>query len=334
MADPKKYLDLTGLNYLVSKMKQIFIPQNQKGEAAGVAEDLHAIEVSKLVQTHSNTLNTPYKEGLTAAAHGVCLVSVTGNYKTLLYIATSSTRYVYFQSCNNGVWSPWVMVSHAAAFKDNKIYVSPTGNDTTGNGTSEAPYASLAKALSVIPKNLGGQTITINIAPGTYAEAGPDIAGFFGGTLEIAGDSTTPPVFNNRISCDNCSCRLSFKYITVYAESTWAGLSFSRCSNVEINNCKVIAATDGQGYGIYSAFLSTVYAQNCEINNCLSAVMCAWGEMYISALTGTGNRYAASASLGGQIGIGTSVPGYTIAQYQTATGGRIYRDAQINVPKY
>jgi hypothetical protein len=51
------------------------------------------------------------------------------------------------------------------------IYVSTTGNDMTGNGTASNPYASLAKAQSVIETSTCGsrtQAATVLIGPGIY----------------------------------------------------------------------------------------------------------------------------------------------------------------------
>lgn len=304
------------------------------GFAQETAEDLHTITECKTVQCYSNTLNTPFKEGLTNAAHGVCIVAATGNFRSLVYIATSSSAPIWYQACVDGTWGRWVRVSYAGVFKDNAIYVGPTGNDTTGDGTQAKPYASLAKALSVIPKDLGGQTITINVAAGTYTETGVNITDFYGGQLSIVGDSTTPPTFTNRIYCMYCSARISFKYINTVAPVDWGGFSVSRCAMVEFNDCNVNATTQGKGFGIYSAFLSEVYVHNCEINNCQYGVSCAWGKLFVSTATGSGNTYGAHAGYGGQIGIANSVPGYATAQYVTYNGGRIYKDGQTNVPKY
>lgn len=304
------------------------------GFAQEVATDLHEINECKAVQTNGSTLNTPYKEGLTAAAHGTCIVSATGNYKSLVFVATSASRPIYYQTCNNGAWGPWCTTSIVAAIKDNALYVSPQGNDTSGNGTSAAPYASLAKALAVIPKDLGGQKITINIASGTYTEAGVNITDFYGGELEITGDSTTPPVFTNRIYAMGCSARIALKYIHTRATETWGGITASRCRLVEINDCKVDATVTGKGFGIYSAFMSAVYVHNTQVNNCLYGVSCVWGNMYVSTMTGTGNTYSAHAGSGGRIGIANTVPGYNTAQYVTYSGGRIYKDGQSNVPRY
>lgn len=302
--------------------------------ARETATDLHEISECTIVQCYDNTLNTPYKEGLTNAAHGVCIVSATGNFRSLVYIATSGSRPLYYQACINGNWGPWTTTAIVATFPSNTIYVGPTGNDTTGKGTSTAPYASLTKALSVIPKDLGGQTIKISIASGTYLEEGPNINDFFGGTLYIEGNSDNPPVFNNRINCNNCQCRLSIKSIYTKAPVDWSGFGFSRCTMVELNDCKVDATTTGKGFGIYSSFLSTVYAHNCEINNCQYGLSSVWGRLYTSTITGTGNTYGAHAGYGGQIGVAGTVPGYTTAQYVTYSGGRIYAAGQVNVPWY
>ena len=39
------------------------------------------------------------------------------------------------------------------------IYVSPDGNDTSGDGTSDAPFATLKKAFSKINSNLGATIV-------------------------------------------------------------------------------------------------------------------------------------------------------------------------------
>lgn len=302
--------------------------------AQEVADDLHAIDTCTIVQCFEGTLNTPYKEGLTNAAHGMCIVSATGNFRSLVYIATSSERAIYYQTCVDGTWYPWTTTSIVGRFPSNTIYIGPTGNDSTGKGTQEAPYASLTKALAVIPKDLGGLTIKINVAAGTYAESNVTIDGFYGGTLEIAGESTTTQTFSNRIIGSNNQCRLVMRYITATAQSTGAAFSFSRCFNVELEGCKAVASTGGGQYGVYSSFLSRVYANNVEINNCSYALACAWGELYTSTMTGSGNTYGATATKGGRIGVGGTMPGYTTAEFVTSSGGRIYRDGQANVPIY
>lgn len=51
---------------------------------------------------------------------------------------------------------------------DVAYYVAITGSDLTGDGTNSNPFATITKALSVIPKDLGGCTANIYIAEGVY----------------------------------------------------------------------------------------------------------------------------------------------------------------------
>jgi hypothetical protein len=83
---------------------------------------------------------------------------------------------------------------------DVNLYVSPSGSDTTGNGTSGAPYATITRALQDIPEFVS-QHYIINLAAGTYPE-GVYIAGHYFGTtinpflskaaIEIKGDPAAP----------------------------------------------------------------------------------------------------------------------------------------------
>lgn len=75
---------------------------------------------------------------------------------------------------------------------DLSIYIKTTGSDITGNGTSDLPYASFEKALSIPPKNMNGHIVNIYVAAGTYNEK-LDINGFHGGRInvQLLGDITT-----------------------------------------------------------------------------------------------------------------------------------------------
>lgn len=297
-------------------------------------EDIHAVNECKIVTTYSGTLNTPYKEGLTAAAHGMCIVDSTsdGLYKNLIFIATSSSRQIYMQRCSAGVWFPWVAISYVPAIKNNTIYVGPTGSDTTGRGTAEAPFASLTKALYEIPKDLGGQTITINVAAGTYTESNVGISDFYGGVLKIIGIQSNHPVFTQGITVSNVKAQIIFQYIDSQCTESRAGYVFQSCPDAQLNECVVTG--DGTGNGFFSYVLSKVHVYGCSVNNAHIALCCERGNMYVAGAGGTGNKYAAVTGYGGIMTIDQSLPGYTVSAYFTSYGGRIYRDAQANVPKY
>ncbi|MCX7614755.1 MAG: hypothetical protein N2Z65_03260 [Clostridiales bacterium] len=111
---------------------------------------------------------------------------------------------------------------------DVTIYVSPTGNDTTGNGTSGNPYATITKALSMIPKNLNGYTPTISIAAGTYNEV-VTISGYVGGYIYLI---LTGSIIVNGIIVSNGSCirvsgayTINTNYIHCYKKSSWMSLA-------------------------------------------------------------------------------------------------------------
>ena len=87
------------------------------------------------------------------------------------------------------------------------VYVSTTGNDTTGAGTPAAPYKTITKALSVIPKNLNGMSVSINIAAGTYEES-VDISHFYGGTISLTGTSNAAVTILN-LTVLNCVCTVT-----------------------------------------------------------------------------------------------------------------------------
>ena len=76
------------------------------------------------------------------------------------------------------------------------LYVSTTGNDSTGNGTSGAPWATLAHAVAVATQNYdcGNYTLTIQLADGTYTigstlNLGAYVASGSGGIV-IQGDTS------------------------------------------------------------------------------------------------------------------------------------------------
>jgi len=80
------------------------------------------------------------------------------------------------------------------------LYVSPTGSDTTGNGTLGNPYQTIARALKDIPVFVSHHYI-IHLAAGTYREEVLLENRYFGaaarstfqhGSIEIQGDPASP----------------------------------------------------------------------------------------------------------------------------------------------
>ena len=55
------------------------------------------------------------------------------------------------------------------------VYVNVAGNDTTGNGTYDRPYASIGKALTSITDSSSAKPYIVHIEAGTYSESGLEI---------------------------------------------------------------------------------------------------------------------------------------------------------------
>ena len=51
---------------------------------------------------------------------------------------------------------------------DFTLYVSSTGDDTTGDGSQTKPFRQISKAISMIPRDMCGFNVTINVSGGNY----------------------------------------------------------------------------------------------------------------------------------------------------------------------
>lgn len=216
------------------------------------------------------------------------------------------------------------------------LYVATTGSDTTGDGTSAAPYQTIAKALSALPKNLNGKTATINIAAGTYSEPRVDVTSFKDGEMIITGaSSSAKPSISNGIYVNKCSAAVTLRYLTLTSSSTGSqGAGIVNCQQATIDTCAVTSSTNQQNHGILIDSLSTAYIVGTHVTNCNYAVLSRAARVVIYSISGGGNRIGLYATNGGDIRIRESSVTSTGAAYFTEYGGRIYQAAQASVPSY
>lgn len=170
------------------------------------------------------------------------------------------------------------------------IYVSAsTGNDTTGNGSSEEPYKTINKALSVIPKNLNGFDAKITIASGTYPES-VAILGFHGGTLEIFLSANI--TINSLEIQETTRVYLNsgtFRNLTI-SNTTGIPIVVYKNSLLESSNINIIV-NGSVGYNGFeitdnSNFLSFATV---TINNANNALKVYGSHFYTTTLAGSGN---------------------------------------------
>lgn len=184
--------------------------------------------------------------------------------------------------------------------KDVTVYVSATGSDINGDGNSDAPFATIQKAIDSLPKNLDGHRAEISIGYGVYAER-IKVEGFCGGRLAIGKPGEDFTI--NGIEVINSS----------FVESNIAKIQRDTGSNLPLfavkDGSKVIIGSnitmDGKNADVYGIVAENgshvVTANNKTItcNNCSMAVSATWCSFVsISTITGSGNTFGLSATQG------------------------------------
>jgi hypothetical protein len=138
------------------------------------------------------------------------------------------------------------------------IYVGPSGNDTTGDGTSGNPYATAVRASRDIPKNLNNSTYQIWFLAGTYTVTGnSEITGFigstyYGGRLILRGETTASTVLNlsgGGFDFYHCKCKLEISNITINTTSGGGfNMRFFYCDNVWVLNTVTYNKSGSHGW--------------------------------------------------------------------------------------
>jgi len=166
------------------------------------------------------------------------------------------------------------------------IYVSNSGNDSTGNGTFESPFASINHVIAILPKNLNGFNVTIKIiGENEIFNEAIKLSGFYGGELVFSGSEFENNVSNckfSKISVNSCTL---VRFLNM--NLTINGLTQSN-SNVYIENSKlnVTDATTGIMLKAVSHFI-TDEKSIIDIGSCVTAInTMELSKMYIYNITG------------------------------------------------
>lgn len=205
-------------------------------------------------------------------------------------------------------------------------YVSTTGNDTTGNGTSSAPYRTISKALTMIPKNLNGFIGYISIAAGAYTEE-VNVKDFHGGILRFTGAPNTN-VGIHALNIQNCQL-FDFQTISVTVTNgmTVADNSYCFCGNP-------LMLTGGEN-ALSCIGGATIRGPQLEVYNSTNiAVYANGGEIYFDTIKGNSNQNTGLAvNRGGHIYYTTNQLTAAVAM-SAIGGGRIYSGSQTQIPNY
>lgn len=138
------------------------------------------------------------------------------------------------------------------------FYISKSGNNTTGDGTKEKPYATFTKLLSVLPKNLGGYQINIYVVASGFTQINESlsIAGFYNGIISIKPQKSASDdrvVIKGAHTIYNCwLCSVILDSIELYGEGSNV-LTTNGLLMLSVRNCKIYNPTpESEGVNIQS----------------------------------------------------------------------------------
>ena len=170
------------------------------------------------------------------------------------------------------------------------VYVSDTGNDTTGTGTASAPFRTVGKAWRESPVLQGNGNIRIRIAD-DYTDAAHE--NFYGktqagqGTVIFEGITSLTNTAAHQVVVDKTSNAYNWKFYDVdtnlrFENIKWEGgssgggnLCFYRCKYVYIkNSCTWETATQGG----WSNQGGLVFDRVKHVDNRMAAIACATGS--------------------------------------------------------
>ena len=205
-----------------------------------------------------------------------------------------------------------ILELHNETVRESKIvYVSKSGDDYSGIGTSSRPYYTIQKAIDSIPKQLKGLDITVYVSDGAYEEA-VVVNGFSGGTLTFTGNAADVTVHSITVEDSSVYCTSFNLILTAAVGLIVARGSFSTTGDIAANNSSTaVNANSG----------STVHISGVLNSRASTAVSCSGSSrVYADTISGTGSL---SASTGGVIAFNSS----TLTRV-TASGGRINTGSQ------
>lgn len=185
---------------------------------------------------------------------------------------------------------------------DATIYVSKSGNDLSGDGTYDKPFATVQRAVNELPLHLGGFTARIDIANGTYAER-VSVVGFSGGSLVIGipGRSITLRGIEIIESSHVTTNISNITYATGFTGPLFKvdkGSTVLVGSNMTVNGAKSsligVSASNGSNLNVYAG--TTLSVSDCYN----AAVVSESGSVVVvDTVVGTNNSIGLVATRGG-----------------------------------
>lgn len=174
---------------------------------------------------------------------------------------------------------------------DVTVYVSTTGSDADGDGSSAAPFATIQAAVNALPKCLGGHVASIDISAGTYNER-VRIDGFNGGRL-IIGEAGRSVVIRGLNITNSTQVVLNISNVTWATGFSGTIVYIGYNSSVVLGSGMTVRCAGSEEVGVGVTYGSSLVAEAVTITvlNCArTAILATIGSrVALNAITGSSN---------------------------------------------
>ena len=213
---------------------------------------------------------------------------------------------------------------------DTEFFIAKGGSDVTGNGSQARPYASFAKTLSVLPRNLNGHDVYFHIGDGVYAET-VVMYNFFGGAIIFASGTFTISglqIINSTMMINGANVMIEGYGQTTYGLTVQGYGRFRSANNLTISNT-------GIGIHVSNGSCVELNGVTTTINSTNIAVHANGGSTCsLGTLTGVSNETGIDVSSAAMVSYLNTDIGVRGILHSTDVGGRIYAGKQVNAPQY
>lgn len=250
------------------------------------------------------------------------------------------TGYSYVTVKRDGIWSDWIAstAEFITARGDIHYHVSMDGSDIEGDGTQELPYATIQRAISMLPSLRGEYTYYIHLKSGTYEgftvddldielcgyeDASQTVITFTsavnivnGATLNIADEISSVNFFISTLTGNALNIkRNSSAYIP-------SNMVVTAAKDEPTNKRIAIAVANGSHCTIYKSLIITGFdkAIDCKTSS----------QMFVDAITLNTCNYGITSDRNGNFSYNEIKCTNVKKQFLSSNGSTITRGNQVN----
>lgn len=184
-------------------------------------------------------------------------------------------------------------------------YVSPTGSDSTGEGTITSPWKTISHAINQAPRFLNGYGVYIFLADGTYTIGTVNVQGVVGGPIGIFGQNFDPDTVLIEDQSGSPGgffiqdCEANFLYLSMKTYNNNNPFIISYGHTLNVDTCKFGDNGNTNTVGIQCNF-GTTFVYNCgdiDANKISTGVRGAGGIITVDGIP-FGDTYVGTSNKG------------------------------------